>query len=292
MNLLTASERIYRALLIAYPADFRREYAAEMTRLFRDTCRDAYRQGGIAAALLWSFSTLVDLILTALQERRKVNTLVQFKPFLSRSAGLLLMIGGVLAGASAISQLVPMMPYNGTYIPSMLIIPAYACVALGLEGTIFRYYTRLGLIGRLALWLAGCGAMAVPLGALSWIFNFPLYWVLGLIGVIMSGLGLVGFALVDGILRITPWSRLLSFPTLIVGALPIALVMVGLSRNFVMTTMSSGVNSDGAAYFSVNNPDFVMFGLMALVGACWIGMGYLIQRDQRDEPSIAAPSTV
>ena len=36
--------RIYSVLLRAYPSNFRQRYGAEMTRVFRDRCRDAQKQ--------------------------------------------------------------------------------------------------------------------------------------------------------------------------------------------------------------------------------------------------------
>lgn len=57
--------RIYRALLRLYPADYRREYAAPMAQLFRDLCRDAYRQHGrVGLARLWR-RVLADTVVTA-----------------------------------------------------------------------------------------------------------------------------------------------------------------------------------------------------------------------------------
>ena len=36
---LRLSERVYQALLVVYPAEFRRWYAAHMRQAFRDLCR-------------------------------------------------------------------------------------------------------------------------------------------------------------------------------------------------------------------------------------------------------------
>jgi hypothetical protein len=64
---LKQTDRLYRLLLYAYPADFRREYGPEMAQLFRDTCRDAYRQNGSLGRAFW-MPLLTDLMQTALQE--------------------------------------------------------------------------------------------------------------------------------------------------------------------------------------------------------------------------------
>ncbi len=63
------SEQVYRLLLVAYPGGFRRRYAATMTQLFRDACRDARERRGAAGVLrLWP-STLRDLVASALTAR-------------------------------------------------------------------------------------------------------------------------------------------------------------------------------------------------------------------------------
>src|SRR5215470_16437058 len=55
------SYRLYRLLLYGYPAQFRRMYAREMARTFRDSYRDAVRQYGRSGVLrLWSI-VLYDL---------------------------------------------------------------------------------------------------------------------------------------------------------------------------------------------------------------------------------------
>lgn len=63
------SQSVYRWLLGLYPADFRREYGAEMTQLFRDQCSDAYRKAGVGGLLrLWAAS-LGDVLHNASDER-------------------------------------------------------------------------------------------------------------------------------------------------------------------------------------------------------------------------------
>ncbi len=67
-NVLLVAERLYRILLFAYPAAYRREYGPLMAQLFRDLCRDSYRQGGFVALLpLWS-RVLADTAVTAVVE--------------------------------------------------------------------------------------------------------------------------------------------------------------------------------------------------------------------------------
>ena len=66
---VATSERVYRALLRAYPRELRDEYGAEMARCFRDLCREELEDGGgLGLAALWA-RTLPELIYTTLKER-------------------------------------------------------------------------------------------------------------------------------------------------------------------------------------------------------------------------------
>lgn len=57
--------RIYRLLLAAYPAEFRREYGPSMVQVFRDSSRDAaLRQRKLATASFWK-TILCDLAISA-----------------------------------------------------------------------------------------------------------------------------------------------------------------------------------------------------------------------------------
>ena len=63
------SVRLYRGLLIAYPAAFRRTYGPDMAQVFRDCCRDSTRRvGGAGLLALWSH-TLGDLATSGWRER-------------------------------------------------------------------------------------------------------------------------------------------------------------------------------------------------------------------------------
>ncbi len=75
MRIIAISERLYRWLLRAYPANFRRRFAPQMTQVFLDCCRAAYRQGGARAVLRLWLPALGDLIANAIAEH--FSTLVQ-----------------------------------------------------------------------------------------------------------------------------------------------------------------------------------------------------------------------
>ena len=63
------SERIYRALLVVYPREFRREYGAQMRQVFGDLCREERRRKQrIGLVWLW-LRTVLDLGRSALAQR-------------------------------------------------------------------------------------------------------------------------------------------------------------------------------------------------------------------------------
>jgi hypothetical protein len=67
----SVSERVYKALLVAYPKEFRRAYALHMTQAFEDLCREEQRRSGVfGLARLW-VHTLLDLAATSFVERSK-----------------------------------------------------------------------------------------------------------------------------------------------------------------------------------------------------------------------------
>lgn len=74
-RLVVLSLRLYRALLLAYPPDFRRAFGDEMAHAFRDSCRDALRCGGPPALVPLWLRTLRDLAVSAAGEWRGVSVI-------------------------------------------------------------------------------------------------------------------------------------------------------------------------------------------------------------------------
>lgn len=72
-RMLRISERIYSAMLVLYPKEFRDAYGPHMMQVFRDEYRAVLEQAGVAELVaLWT-RTVLDLFFTALAERRKVS---------------------------------------------------------------------------------------------------------------------------------------------------------------------------------------------------------------------------
>jgi hypothetical protein len=68
-QVLVISERVYRGLLAAYPAEFRQRYGAEMAQVFRTCCRASFDSWGVSGVLdLW-LPTLWDWAWSAAGER-------------------------------------------------------------------------------------------------------------------------------------------------------------------------------------------------------------------------------
>lgn len=66
---LSLSHHLYRALLVAYPGDFRAAHGAEMAQVFRTACRQTLSAGGAGALAEFWLRTLLDLAVTAGHER-------------------------------------------------------------------------------------------------------------------------------------------------------------------------------------------------------------------------------
>jgi capsular polysaccharide biosynthesis protein len=84
--LLAISASLYGVLLLLYPKAFRRRYAGEMRRDFKELSREGLEEGGsMELARVWT-STLSDLALTALKERGTVLTRNAYLPVEPRIA--------------------------------------------------------------------------------------------------------------------------------------------------------------------------------------------------------------
>jgi hypothetical protein len=99
-RVVSGSERLYRALLAAYPKEFRWAYGREMAQVFRSMCREEFVSGGSGGLVRLWVRTLLDLLATALAERAKQalgwSTLVGSSSKLVRWSGLAAAAGGVL----------------------------------------------------------------------------------------------------------------------------------------------------------------------------------------------------
>ena len=97
------SPRLYRALLLVFPAQFRRAYGDEMARAFRDLCRDAQRTSGARGVLaLWP-GALRDLLLAASAEHVGGLTMLRLTMILSLAAPALFVLDNLVFMVWAVS---------------------------------------------------------------------------------------------------------------------------------------------------------------------------------------------
>ncbi len=180
----TRSERVYEALLVAYPKEFRREYGPLMTQLFGDLCREEHERGGrVGLAGLW-ICTLADLAVSTISERsktmgsavRQAGGLATLRNLMLLNGALLLVFGIVFANAA------PVHIFGLATVPVDWQDPAeYATVAMGrLLGVVC-----LGL-GALLLATARAAEMFAPLAASGALFVTYLFGAFSLGGVQME----------------------------------------------------------------------------------------------------------
>ena len=97
---VSGSERIYGALLAAYPKEFRRAHGGEMAQVFQCMCHEEVVSGGRGALTRLWVRTLWDLLATAPAERTKRalgwSMLVVSSSKLVRGGGLAAAAGGAL----------------------------------------------------------------------------------------------------------------------------------------------------------------------------------------------------
>lgn len=127
---------LYRALLTAYPTQFRREYGPHMLQVFRDCClRAAHEKGASAMTRFWAI-TLFDLIRTALQQH------LQKEAYMSRSQ--FIRVSGVALMLSSLPYVIQNVSLGEWVIGSLLL-------AIGILGLRARYGMSAGAFGRSVL---------------------------------------------------------------------------------------------------------------------------------------------
>ena len=156
-RLAALSLAIYEALLVLYPKPFRRAYAAEMARVFRDTCRDSTRRDGVAGlARVWRV-TLGDLLMTAWAERTEQDMRIT-RSALYRGAGAVSLLGIAVWVVGLLALMIDMALTGQFARPAMaIVLPArWAFFAVGLIGL----YAWLSAHRGALVWLPGAIALA------------------------------------------------------------------------------------------------------------------------------------
>jgi len=176
---IAISAKVYQALLVAYPAKFRKEYGSHMSQVFRDCCLGIVRQSGYFGMLkLWAF-TFIDLLSSALAEHLQKETEMTRSRFIKLS-GWAFVIGS-FAFASTLSGSIP-----GSVISSILL-------AIGMLGLRARYGENVGSFGRNIL-LISIGAAVLAYAALPAFRDNESWFILPYAGsaVLLTGFSIFG----------------------------------------------------------------------------------------------------
>jgi len=118
-----ASSRVFRLLLLAYPASFRREYGAEMETLFHDMARDAWRdRHRIGLSAVWC-RVVFDVIRSSPVERLRAagqylagGSLFSDPAFLLPALAVSLAIAAAVTPADPLSMFLVGLPLYGVYL--------------------------------------------------------------------------------------------------------------------------------------------------------------------------------
>lgn len=257
-QLLILSEQVYRALLVLYPADFRRDYGQHMAQVFRDVCRDVYRQGGVVELMNWWAATLFDLLQTVIAERRKVGFTMSQAKFIQWS-GWLCILGGIFFTASSVTQLQSSsgFTFGGGYQLSLYaLVPGMALIMLGLVGILLRYNAHLNLFGKLSLLTALIGAGVTSIGLLLTLTAGNDFWNLFMMGWLVQ---VAGHTVFGGFVMTTRLLPKWNFALLIGSALPLTVVVLVLSSQ----QATSGAN-------------WAAFAMLLLIGISWLLTGWAL----------------
>lgn len=113
--LLNLSAWIYKGLIFTLPKKFRRNYAAEMTLVFRDCCREAYQRAGFSGVIGELSSSVLDLIVNAVKERISILIGDKFDRSFFLATAVLAIAAGIFAAFADLRN-------NGTETPLLLIL--------------------------------------------------------------------------------------------------------------------------------------------------------------------------
>lgn len=179
------SPRVYTLLLLAYPATFRREYGAQMSQVFRDSCRDQKRKAGKIGLLELWLQTLLDLLQTAPQQH--LDNLGKEDTFMNNLRRNAIAVIGCLA---IILTAFFLLQYGRSHNVASILLFGYVLDAVVVTG----------LIGNLVVFILAKATRFNPLRIALWTF------------LVVNGVLLILSALIGG--RVDP---LFSLASVVVG---------------------------------------------------------------------------
>jgi hypothetical protein len=229
--LVSFSVRVYKMLLVAYPARFQQEYGPHMVQVFRDCCLRAFRRSGTGGLLkLWA-PTSFDLLRSSLEEHLQKETFMTRSKFI-RLSGWSLILGGVTFLLFGLIIFLTDGQSDESLISSIgTILITWLCPVLfgvGLLGLRTRYGDNVGafsknilLVGAVAGLVTSIAGTVIPFivgnGSVSWA------WLLLYTGnaVVLASLSIFGIAA----LRAKPFSRWNGLPLLAGICYPVLIVL-------------------------------------------------------------------
>jgi hypothetical protein len=167
------SARMYTALLILYPAPYRKAYGNHMAQVFEDVARDCYGRQGIPGMVYWWGSTMLDLIVTAIEQRKEgtsiMSKLLALQPPKGPALGLMVMLGGLFYAVGGLWLIVAgtpgdIMGIQLTHLLRMMWLGGTVCALMGIGVT---DGIEDGVVPHAAAWVCGIGLVIIQLEALN-----------------------------------------------------------------------------------------------------------------------------
>jgi hypothetical protein len=263
---LTVSDWIYRLLLIAYPAPFRREYDIHMAQVFRDECRARLECNGlIGLSQLW-LHTLCDWLKTVFEQHVEEIFHMSGQKWIIRLGALTALVGGILG----LYLLIQGPNSYGNYGWHGWLAPvAAALFALGLGGATAAHKKQLSSLGWFGIVITIVGLLLMGMGYASdamWGFIF-----IGPLLIVPIGSIMLGISIYQSVSSPT-WWRFFPF---VVGAIAVFGFGVELLEEFTGNSA----------------PDRGLQLAEALFSLAWIGLGadlWLNYGSLPDDPQLTA----
>jgi hypothetical protein len=246
-SLTALSERIYIHLLILYPPRFRQAYGREMGLVFRSQCRRLVQQEGEGAlAQLW-FSTLSDLVVSALAERAKEGISMSRLMWV-QLCGIIAFVGGLFGIYLALQA---PNEYGNYGWHGELAPVAGTLLTIGFVGWFIAFQAHLHSRATVGFWIILLGLVSMTLG-----FLVGALWPLIFIGpaLIMPIGGIILGRHIYRNEQLPLWSRYL----------PLILPAIGVLAFFIELWETIVQNSA---------PDRGVMMAELLLSACWLVLG-------------------
>ncbi len=271
--LVVFSIKLYGLLLALYPSGFRQEYGSWMVQVFSDHARAQTRQRGLPGLLAWWGRTMLDTLVTAIEEHSQKGVDMSKAKFIKLS-GWGMVLGGLVVFVALLAISRPeYSPYNfanrwydqylnAAKIP--LILTGFLLLIIGMVGLWVRYGQAAGVVGRLFLVISGLGSLAGGVGILGLTKTDSEPWwttfILGLLGLFV-GQALFGIVCLQR--RLLPrWN-----------ALPL------LSGVWLPLFFGIGLPYQAFTGRTAEVPDLLSFAIFSVGLVGFVGVGYLLQSD-------------